>query len=119
MNENVVNVEPPLTMERVWAAMRRKDFAELRRLVHAHHVLASAADERALDALFALDIAVPFVILMWHLAQADETTPEELVFAIADCVTFNPPLHRKRQAVVVLLNYWLARDGLPLLPLRQ
>ncbi len=103
------------TMEYVWAAMRRKDFVALRDMVHEYVLTDPASDDRRVfEGLFALDIAVPFVLLLWNLV--DDSTPEDLAMLVADCFMFNKPLHRKRSHIVALLNYWLARDNLPLLP---
>ena len=101
------------SLEEVWHIMKRKDFATLHDLVLQHQVLQREEDVAVFENLFQLDIAIPFVLLLWHLV--DDTTPEELATCIADCLSFNPPLHFKRAAVVRLLNYWLKRDNLPLL----
>jgi len=103
------------TMNHVWEAMRRKDFIALRTMVQ-HRVLPDphSEDRQMFDKLFALDIAVPFALLLWDLV--DDSTPEDLAMLIADCFMFNKPLHRKRAHLIALINYWLARDGLPLLP---
>jgi hypothetical protein len=106
-----------MTMEQVWEAMLRKDYALLHDLVLTHVLpeTPETAEQRAAFAsIFALDVAVPFTMLMWHLL--DDSTPEALGTAIADCIVFGVPLHRRRLATVRLINYWLARSSLPLLP---
>ena len=105
------------SIQEVWAAMKAKEYATLHNMVLNHHVLKNEKDIAVFQSIFQLDIAVPFVILLWHIT--DNNSPEELLTLIADCMSFNPPLSKKRTAVMHLINYFLAADKLSLLSIQQ
>lgn len=109
---------PSYSIQEVWAAMKSKDYAKLHNMVLENHIL---ENKQVCDTfekqVFQLDIAIPFLILLWH--KTDANSPEELLTLIADCMSFNKPVAKKRMVITHLINYFLAADHLPLLSIQQ